>query len=177
MTLFAAAFAKPMKIRVRLFLFDKPIKCFAFLLRSVFTFIFQGQTKVALKELISRVVVWRSTTKKCTKMCATPARATRLYFHFKPIIRFHMSSQPSCRCSQTKKRRPCSCADLIHRELHSLIEQTFTLDKPGDLCFDDQADCSNKRFLRRRGVGGLGWVLGGRKRFRAPFLNNKEFEK
>ena len=48
MTMFAAAFAKPMKIRAHLFLFDKPIKCFAFLLRSVFTFIFQGQTKVAL---------------------------------------------------------------------------------------------------------------------------------
>ena len=31
MTLFASAFAMPMKIRARLFLFDKPIKCFAFL--------------------------------------------------------------------------------------------------------------------------------------------------
>ena len=31
MTLVASAFAKPMKIRARLFLFDKPIKCFAFL--------------------------------------------------------------------------------------------------------------------------------------------------
>ena len=36
MTLFAYAFAKPMKIRARLFLFDKRIKCFAFL----FTFCF-----------------------------------------------------------------------------------------------------------------------------------------
>ena len=36
MTLFASVFAKPMKIRARLFLFDKPIKCFAFL----FTFCF-----------------------------------------------------------------------------------------------------------------------------------------
>ena len=36
MTLFASAFAKPMTIRARLFLFDKPIKCFAFL----FTFCF-----------------------------------------------------------------------------------------------------------------------------------------
>ena len=36
MTLFASAFAKPMKIRARLFLFDKPTKCFAFL----FTFCF-----------------------------------------------------------------------------------------------------------------------------------------
>ena len=35
-TLFASALAKPMKIRARLFLFDKPIKCFAFL----FTFCF-----------------------------------------------------------------------------------------------------------------------------------------
>ena len=32
MTLFASTFVKPMKIRVHLFLFDKPIKCFAFLL-------------------------------------------------------------------------------------------------------------------------------------------------
>ena len=30
MTLFASAFTKPMKTRARLFLFDKPIKCFAF---------------------------------------------------------------------------------------------------------------------------------------------------
>ena len=30
MTLFASAFAKPMKIRACLFLFDKPIKCFFF---------------------------------------------------------------------------------------------------------------------------------------------------
>ena len=36
MTLFASAFAKGMKLRARLFLFDKPIKCFAFL----FTFCF-----------------------------------------------------------------------------------------------------------------------------------------
>ena len=36
MTLFASAFAKPMKIRARLFLFDKPINCSAFL----FTFCF-----------------------------------------------------------------------------------------------------------------------------------------
>ena len=36
MTLFLSDFAKPMKIRARLFLFDKPIKCFAFL----FTFCF-----------------------------------------------------------------------------------------------------------------------------------------
>ena len=36
MTLFAPAFAKPMKIRARLFLFNKPIKCLAFL----FTFCF-----------------------------------------------------------------------------------------------------------------------------------------
>ena len=48
MTLFAAAFPKPVEIRARLFLFDKPIKCFAFSLRSLFTFIFQGKTKVAL---------------------------------------------------------------------------------------------------------------------------------
>ena len=44
MTLFATVFAKPMKIRARLFFFDKPIKCFAFL----FTFSFQGHMKVAL---------------------------------------------------------------------------------------------------------------------------------
>ena len=36
MTLFAPAFAKPMKIRARLFLFDKPIKCFAFLFMFCF---------------------------------------------------------------------------------------------------------------------------------------------
>ena len=36
MALFASAFAKPMKIRARLFLFDKPINCSAFL----FTFCF-----------------------------------------------------------------------------------------------------------------------------------------
>ena len=36
MTLFASAFAKPMEIRARLFLFDKPIKYFVFL----FTFCF-----------------------------------------------------------------------------------------------------------------------------------------
>ena len=36
MMLFASAFVKPMKIRARLFLFDKPIKSFAFL----FTFCF-----------------------------------------------------------------------------------------------------------------------------------------
>ena len=48
MTLFASAFAKPMKNRARLFLFHKPIKCFAFCLSSVFTFIFQGHMKVAL---------------------------------------------------------------------------------------------------------------------------------
>ena len=36
MTLFASAFAKPMKICARLFLFDKPIKCYAFLLTSSF---------------------------------------------------------------------------------------------------------------------------------------------
>ena len=36
MTLFASAFAMPMNICARLFLFDKPIKCFAFL----FTFCF-----------------------------------------------------------------------------------------------------------------------------------------
>ena len=35
-TLFVSTFAKPMKIRPRLLLFDKPIKCFAFL----FTFCF-----------------------------------------------------------------------------------------------------------------------------------------
>ena len=32
MTLFASVFAKPMKIRTRLFLLDRPIKCFAFCL-------------------------------------------------------------------------------------------------------------------------------------------------
>ena len=50
MRLFASALAKPMKICVRLFLFDKPIKsCVGhFCLRSVFTFIFQGHRKVAL---------------------------------------------------------------------------------------------------------------------------------
>ena len=31
-----------------LFLFDKPIKCFAFFLRCVFTFIFQDDMRVAL---------------------------------------------------------------------------------------------------------------------------------
>ena len=36
MSLFASVFAKTMKIRARLFLFDKPINCFAFL----FTFCF-----------------------------------------------------------------------------------------------------------------------------------------
>ena len=36
MTLFASVFAKPMKIRARVLLFDKPIKCFAF----SFTFCF-----------------------------------------------------------------------------------------------------------------------------------------
>ena len=36
MTLFASVFAKPMKIRARLFLFDKPIKCFAFLFALCF---------------------------------------------------------------------------------------------------------------------------------------------
>ena len=30
MTFFASMFAKPIKIRARLFLFDKPIKCFGF---------------------------------------------------------------------------------------------------------------------------------------------------
>ena len=36
MTLFASEFAKPMKIRAHLFLFDKPIKCFAILFTSYF---------------------------------------------------------------------------------------------------------------------------------------------
>ena len=35
-TLFASAFAKPMKIRARLFLFGKPIKCFALLFTPCF---------------------------------------------------------------------------------------------------------------------------------------------
>ena len=50
MTLFASAFANPIKIRARLFLFDKPIKCLAFLFTFFFfTFIFQGHMKVALR--------------------------------------------------------------------------------------------------------------------------------
>ena len=44
---FAAAFTKPMKIRGLLFLFDKPIKCFAFLFRFC-VYVFQGHMKVAL---------------------------------------------------------------------------------------------------------------------------------
>ena len=48
MTLFASAFAKPMNIRARLLLFDKPNKFARFCLRSVFTFIFQSHMKVAL---------------------------------------------------------------------------------------------------------------------------------
>ena len=40
MTLFASALAKPMKICVRLFLFDKPIKCSAFLFTFCFHFHF-----------------------------------------------------------------------------------------------------------------------------------------
>ena len=52
MTLFASAFAKLMKIRARLFLFDKPIKCFSFLCMFNFTFIFQGHMKVALNQNI-----------------------------------------------------------------------------------------------------------------------------
>ena len=36
MTLFASVFAKPMKIRAHLCSFDKPTKCFAFLLTSCF---------------------------------------------------------------------------------------------------------------------------------------------
>ena len=46
MRLLAFVFAKPMKIRARLFLFDKPIKCLHF--TFVFTFIFQGHMEVAL---------------------------------------------------------------------------------------------------------------------------------
>ena len=46
MTLFASAFTKPVKIRF--FLFDKPIKCFAFLFTFRFYVVFQGHMKVAL---------------------------------------------------------------------------------------------------------------------------------
>ena len=48
LTLFASAFAKPMKIGAPLFSFDKPIERFAFLFHSVFKFIFQGHMNVAL---------------------------------------------------------------------------------------------------------------------------------
>ena len=45
MTLSASAFAKPMKIRARLFLFDKPIKCFEFLFTFYFYFYFSRSYK------------------------------------------------------------------------------------------------------------------------------------
>ena len=43
--LFGSAFAKPMKIRAHLFLFDKPIKCFAFLFKFCFYAYFSGSSK------------------------------------------------------------------------------------------------------------------------------------
>ena len=48
MTLFASAFAKPMKIRAGLSLFDTPIKCFVFLITFCFYIDFQSYMKVAL---------------------------------------------------------------------------------------------------------------------------------
>ena len=42
MKLFASAFAKPMTIRARLLLFDKPIKCLAFLFTLCFYVYFSG---------------------------------------------------------------------------------------------------------------------------------------
>ena len=58
MTLIAYTFAKPMKIRFGLFLFDKPIKCFAFLLRSAYTFIFQGHLN-SLNFVVKRCIIIR----------------------------------------------------------------------------------------------------------------------
>ena len=53
--LFTSAFAKPMKVHAHLFLFDKPIKSFAFWFTfcfTVFYFILQGHMKVALSTKI-----------------------------------------------------------------------------------------------------------------------------
>ena len=56
MTLFAFAFAKPMKIRARLFLFDKPIKCFAFLFIFCFCVYFsKSYERRSIKPLLVKV--------------------------------------------------------------------------------------------------------------------------
>ena len=55
MTLFASAFAKPMKIRGRLFLFDKPIKRFAFLFTFCFYVYFSRSYESRSKTLLRSV--------------------------------------------------------------------------------------------------------------------------
>ena len=55
MTLFTSASAKPMKIRAHLFLFDKPMKCFAFLFTLCFKFSFsrsyESRSNILLKAI------------------------------------------------------------------------------------------------------------------------------
>ena len=55
MTLYASAFANPMKIRARLFLFDKQIECFAFSLTICFYVYFSRLYESRSKGLLSVV--------------------------------------------------------------------------------------------------------------------------
>ena len=107
MTLFPYAFVKPMKIRARLFLFDKPIKCFAFCLRFAFTFIFQGHLKVTLRMII--------------RPCHTAAILSRetkkaLFYHAKPHHHgFHCEAwrgKTKLFWSPGKIRPPCDKGEL-----------------------------------------------------------------
>ena len=81
MTLFASAFAKPMKIRARLFLFNKPIKCFTFLFAFCFYVYFSRSYEshsIYLEFSPDTRLVSRIFTNSCSLCCTNEFKLFRL---------------------------------------------------------------------------------------------------